>query len=102
MDSIIFLAPISCFDQTLAEDSKVNRLADSVTLWSEISTNPLLKSSNFILFLNKTDIFRRKLDAGVKLADYIVSYGKRPNNFESTTTYIRKKFGKLLQLFLSV
>ncbi|KAF6753670.1 guanine nucleotide binding protein, alpha subunit [Ephemerocybe angulata] len=95
MDSIIFLAPISCFDQTLAEDSKVNRLADSVTLWSEISTNPLLKSSNFILFLNKTDIFRRKLDAGVKLADYIVSYGKRPNNFESTTTYIRKKFADI-------
>jgi len=26
VDGIIFLAPISCFDQTLAEDRNVNRL----------------------------------------------------------------------------
>jgi hypothetical protein len=26
MDAIIFLAPISCFDQTLAEDNTTNRL----------------------------------------------------------------------------
>ena len=26
MDAIIFLAPISCFDQVLAEDNTVNRL----------------------------------------------------------------------------
>jgi hypothetical protein len=30
VDAIIFLAPISCFDQVLAEDPKVNRLVRAV------------------------------------------------------------------------
>lgn len=97
MDSIIFLAPISCFDQTLAEAPKINRLADSVTIWSEVSAHKLLENTNLILFLNKVDIFRAKLAAGTKLADYIVSYGKRANDFESTTTYLRKKFSDILK-----
>ncbi|KAJ3496800.1 hypothetical protein NMY22_g19765 [Coprinellus aureogranulatus] len=85
MNTIIFLAPISCFDQTLAEDSRVNRLADSVSIWSDVCRNELLKKTDLIVFLNKVDIFRTKIQAGIRLRDYIVSYGNRPNDFENTT-----------------
>jgi G-protein alpha subunit len=104
MDAIIFLAPISCFDQCLAEDPTVNRLAricfsisnimithplqsqeDSVLLWRSVVSNPLLKKTNLILFLNKCDILRDKLAAGVKLSHYVVSYGNRPNDFETAS-----------------
>ncbi|KAJ2936821.1 hypothetical protein H1R20_g274, partial [Candolleomyces eurysporus] len=67
--------------------------ADSVSLWTEVSSNQLLKRTNLILFLNKIDIFRMKLEAGIKLSDYIVSYTKE-NDFDSTTMYLRKKFGR--------
>lgn len=95
MDAIIFLAPISCFDQVLEEDPSVNRLEDSVLLWKSIISNPLLAKTNIILFLNKCDILQRKLAAGIKLAKYIVSYGDRPNDFESTSTYLRRKFAQI-------
>ena len=42
MDAIIFLAPLSSFDQTLVEDSSVNRLVSFSILWKEIVFNALL------------------------------------------------------------
>jgi len=92
MDAIIFLAPISCFDQVLDEDHKINRLEDSVKLWNSIVTNELLKNTNLIIFLNKIDILKAKLAAGIRLAKYVVSYADRPNDFENASTYLRKKF----------
>ncbi|KAG2058237.1 G-alpha-domain-containing protein [Suillus hirtellus] len=97
MNAIIFLAPISCFDQVLQEDPSVNRLADSFLLWKAIVSNPLLKKTELILFLNKCDILRAKLASGIRMADYIVSYGSRPNDFESASQYLKKKFAGLLK-----
>ncbi|KAF9447682.1 G-alpha-domain-containing protein [Macrolepiota fuliginosa MF-IS2] len=97
MDAIIFLTPISAFDQVLEEDSKVNRLQDSVHLWKEIISNELLRNTNIILFLNKIDIFQAKLEAGIRFADYVTSYGDRPNDFENTSAYLKKKFASILK-----
>ncbi|KXN84485.1 Rhamnolipids biosynthesis 3-oxoacyl-[acyl-carrier-protein] reductase [Leucoagaricus sp. SymC.cos] len=88
VDAIIFLAPISAFDQTLEEDPKVNRLFDSFQLWSGLTSNELLSRTNLILFLNKFDIFREKIEAGVPLAHYVTSYRDRPNDVESTSDYL--------------
>ncbi|KXN84487.1 Guanine nucleotide-binding protein alpha-4 subunit [Leucoagaricus sp. SymC.cos] len=85
MDAIIFLVPISAFDQLLEEDLKTNRLQDSVQLWKDVISNQLLQHTNMILFLNKIDIFREKLESGVRFSDYVTSYGDRPNDFESTS-----------------
>ncbi|KAH7922718.1 G-alpha-domain-containing protein [Leucogyrophana mollusca] len=97
MNAIIFLAPISCFDQVLQEDPSVNRLADSVLLWKTIVSNPLLKKTDLVLFLNKCDILRAKLNSGIRLGDYIVSYGSRPNDFDCASQYLRKKFAALMK-----
>lgn len=97
MDAIIFLAPISCFDQVLEEDHRVNRLEDTFKLWTMIVSNQHLKNTNLILFLNKIDILRSKLASGIKLKDYVVSYGDRPNDVDSTTAYLKRKFGGILQ-----
>lgn len=96
---------MSCFDQVLAEDPLVNRLVrtfspypsqniidvprlsqeDSVLLWKSIVSNPLLAKTSIILFLNKIDILKAKLNAGIKFGQFIVSYGNRPNDYESTS-----------------
>ncbi len=39
-----------------------------------------------MLFLNKTDILKAKLAAGIHFGHYIVSYGNRPNDYESTSS----------------
>lgn len=106
VDAIIFLAPISGFDQTLAEDRSVNRLVslcsislrrsrashlppyrvfqeDSVLLWKSICSNKLLARVDLVLFLNKCDILAAKLNSGVRLAKYVKSFGERSNDADT-------------------
>ncbi|XP_006463669.1 hypothetical protein AGABI2DRAFT_194428 [Agaricus bisporus var. bisporus H97] len=97
VDAIIFLAPISAFDQMLEEDPKVNRLLDSFQLWSSLVANELLSDTKIILFLNKYDIFKAKIEAGVRLADYVTSYKERPNDVPSTSEYLKRKFAMLMK-----
>ncbi|KAJ7146340.1 guanine nucleotide binding protein, alpha subunit [Mycena epipterygia] len=97
MDAIIFLAPISAFDQVLAEEPSVNRLADSFKLWTTIVSNKLLQHTNMILFLNKVDIMHAKLASGIRLSDFVDSYGRRPNDFDSASRYLRKQFNSILK-----
>jgi guanine nucleotide-binding protein subunit alpha len=99
VNAIIFLAPISAFDQVLVEDARVNRLEDSLLLWKSVVQNKLLQNVNIILFLNKCDLLQAKLDAGIRLNQYMVSYGDRPNDYESVSRYFRNKFGALHQSF---
>ncbi|KAG9046092.1 hypothetical protein FS842_000996 [Serendipita sp. 407] len=39
VQALIFLAPISAFDQVLTEDARVNRMEDSLLLWRSIVAN---------------------------------------------------------------
>ncbi|KZV99596.1 guanine nucleotide binding protein, alpha subunit [Exidia glandulosa HHB12029] len=97
VDAIIFLAPISCFDQTLAEDKAVNRLEDSVLLWKDVCENKLLAAVQIVLFLNKIDILKDKLAAGIQFSRYVTTYGNRPNDYENTSSYLKRKFGSILK-----
>ncbi|KAJ6469631.1 guanine nucleotide binding protein, alpha subunit [Mycena polygramma] len=95
INAIIFLAPISAFDQVLAEDPHVNRVEDSLQLWQAVVSNKLLAKVNIVLFLNKCDLLQAKLDAGVRLNHHMISYGDRPNDYDSVSKYFRNKFGAL-------
>ncbi|KAF5346306.1 hypothetical protein D9758_011509 [Tetrapyrgos nigripes] len=66
--AIIFLAPISAFDQYLEEDPRTNRIDDSLQLFTAICANQLLKKAHLVLMLNKTDLLKRKLKAGIRVA----------------------------------
>ena len=79
VNAIIFLAPISCFDERLAEDPRVNRLEDSFLLWKAICSSQLLTSTTLIIFLNKRDLLEKKIAAGIQINRYLPSYADRPN-----------------------
>lgn len=64
VDAIIFLAPISAFNQVLSEDPRVNRVADSLHLFRAICANKLLANVNIVLFLNKVRLFFFSFDSG--------------------------------------
>ncbi|KAH7884416.1 guanine nucleotide binding protein, alpha subunit [Phlebopus sp. FC_14] len=91
-NAIIFVSPISAFDQYLEEDPRTNRIDDSLQLFTQICSNQLLKRVHLVLFLNKTDILRKKLDRGLLVSKYILSYGDRPNEYESVVQYFRAHF----------
>ena len=86
VNAMIFLSPISNFDIFLPEDPSVNSMVghfklrwlvwmnthvlafqlDSFSLWKQICESRLLSEATFILFLNKMDLLKRKLDAGMR------------------------------------
>lgn len=90
--AIIFLAPISAFDQYLEEDPKTNRIDDSLQLFTAVCSNKLLKDAQIVLMLNKADLLKKKLKAGTKVKRYITSYHERPNTFEVASEYFRNHF----------
>ncbi|KAH6905158.1 heterotrimeric GTP-binding alpha subunit [Coprinopsis sp. MPI-PUGE-AT-0042] len=91
VQAILFLAPLA-FNQTLEEASKVNRLEDSIYLWRDICQSKLLAKSNLILFLNKADVLKATLEAGVQVRRYVPSYGDLPNDAQTVTKYFKEKF----------
>ncbi|KAF8758262.1 G protein alpha subunit [Rhizoctonia solani] len=92
--AIIFLAPISPFNQTLAEDSRMNRVKDSLLLWQEICRNKVLDKVSIVLFLNKCDLLKAKLAAGVQFKKYMSAY-KGPNEWAPVAEFLRSKFDEV-------
>ena len=74
MNAILFLAPVSAFDQRLEEEPKIYRIEDSMLLWREICRNKLLVHVDLILFLNKVDLLIKKLESGIHLNKYLIQY----------------------------
>ncbi|KAK7042366.1 G-protein alpha subunit [Favolaschia claudopus] len=94
-DVIIFLCPVSCFDERLDEDARVNRLEDSTLLWRSICSSKLLTKTQLILFLNKCDLLKRKLKRGIQVKTFLPSYGDRPNEVMPVVKYLREKYKEI-------
>jgi len=57
----IFVAAISEYDQVLYEDNRTSRISEALSLFDEISNSQWFLRTSIILFLNKDDLFRKKL-----------------------------------------
>jgi guanine nucleotide-binding protein subunit alpha len=93
--AIIFLAPISAFDQYLEEDPRTNRIDDSLQLFTSVCSNKLLRKASMVLMLNKIDLLKKKLQSGVMVKKYITSYGERENRYEDVAEYFRAHFAQV-------
>jgi GTPase SAR1 family protein len=59
--AIIFVAAISEYDQVLYEDADTNRQEEALELFAEMCNSSWFRNKSMILFLNKRDVFRKKL-----------------------------------------
>ncbi|KAL4266535.1 P-loop containing nucleoside triphosphate hydrolase [Pleurotus pulmonarius] len=67
--TILFLAPISAFDEWIYEGHRI------------------------ILFMNKCDLLAKKLkDKRIKVREYVLDFGNRPNDFKTVTEFFHKAF----------
>lgn len=84
INAIIFLAPISCYDETLVEDPSVNRIDDSITLWKGICHSKLLINVQLVVFFNKCDILQKKLKRGASpFVKYFPKFGNKHEDVEN-------------------
>jgi len=60
--AVIFVAAISEYDQFLYEDDQMYRMDEAVLLFDEVCNLKYFKDTSMILFLNKNDLFREKLE----------------------------------------
>uniref|UniRef100_A0A672G3S6 Guanine nucleotide-binding protein G(o) subunit alpha-like n=2 Tax=Salarias fasciatus TaxID=181472 RepID=A0A672G3S6_SALFA len=93
IQSVLFVVALSSFDMTLLEDPSVNRLQESVELFSSICTNPVFEKTSVILFMNKTDLFQRKiLHLGRHLRFYFPSYKGADGDVSAAALHITAMF----------
>jgi len=102
VSAVIFLTAINEYDMVLSEDSKTNRLLESLVLWKALSSSQFFQKTPFILFLNKSDLFKIKITQ-VPLSDVFSDYDEFVNssnfshetsNFEKGCHYMRSQFQK--------
>jgi len=92
--AVIFVTAISEFDQELYEEKNQNRLIESLRLFDEMINSDHFKNTPIILFLNKDDLFKDKLEKGhdVRMAFPEYTGG---NDYERATDFIRHEFAKM-------
>lgn len=61
VNALMFLVAISGYDQCLAEDKDGNQMQEALMLWESIANSHWFKNSALILFLNKMDLFKKKI-----------------------------------------
>ncbi|XP_013389581.1 guanine nucleotide-binding protein G(i) subunit alpha-like isoform X1 [Lingula anatina] len=88
--AILFTCALSEYDQVLVEDSAVNRMHESMCLFSSICNYALFQKTPMILLLNKKDIFEKKILTSPLSTCFKNYQGK--NTFDEAANYIRKKF----------
>ncbi|KAJ3412514.1 guanine nucleotide-binding protein subunit alpha [Chytridiales sp. JEL 0842] len=88
--AILFISAISAYDQTCFEDNTTNRIVESLNLFASICNHPLFKSTAMILFLNKIDLFQKKLQT-TPIRNYFPSY-LGPNAYEEASEYFASRF----------
>ncbi|KAG8687548.1 hypothetical protein FRC09_013429 [Ceratobasidium sp. 395] len=64
-------------------------------MWRDLCKNKILAGASIVLFLNKCDLLQAKLDAGVRLNQFLTSYGDRPNDYANVTKTLKSKFDKI-------
>jgi hypothetical protein len=91
VDAIIFVVGLDQYDQIMMEDGEMNRLKDSMDLFSKMCDSPWFRKSNFLLFLNKSDIFKTKIRQ-TPLTVCFTKYTGNPHDYDECIAYITKRF----------
>ncbi|KAI8325573.1 G-protein alpha subunit [Martensiomyces pterosporus] len=90
--SIIFCVALSEYDQVLLEESSHNRMDESLVLFDSVINSRWFLRTSIILFLNKIDLFTKKVKI-VPLGRYYPEYTGGPNE-KLATRFILWKFSQ--------
>ena len=60
MHAVLYVASLSEYNQVLFEDNETNRLSETMRVWRNTVNHEDFKTTWFLLFLNKLDLFKDK------------------------------------------
>ncbi|KAI7897597.1 guanine nucleotide binding protein, alpha subunit [Cokeromyces recurvatus] len=90
--SIIFCVSLSEYDQVLLEESRQNRMMESLVLFESVVNSRWFSRATIILFLNKIDIFREKVKR-IPIEKFFPDYGGGPD-VNKAAKYILWRFNQ--------
>ncbi|TFL06491.1 heterotrimeric G-protein alpha subunit, GPA2-like protein [Pterulicium gracile] len=92
--SILFLVSLSGYDQCLVEDKDANQMQDALTIWDSICHSQWFKATSIILFLNKNDLFERKIPTS-DIKNFFPDYDGDVGDIRAGREYFKKRFARL-------
>ncbi|KAL1005500.1 hypothetical protein UPYG_G00059910 [Umbra pygmaea] len=94
--AVLFVVSLSGYDMSLVEDPSMNRLLESLKLFSSICNNIFFRSTSMILFMNKIDLFQEKiLHSGRHLRLYLPQFKGADCDVDAAARYIAGMFVSL-------
>lgn len=88
--AVIFFAALSEYDMKMYEDDITNRMQESLKLFDEVCNSEFFRETAMILFLNKKDLFKDKIEQ-VHLSVCFEDY-TGPMSYDEGIKFISKKF----------
>lgn len=92
--SILFLVSLSGYDQCLVEDRDANQMQDAMTIWDSICHSQWFKQTSIILFLNKDDLFQKKI-VNSEIKNFFPDYEGEAGDAKAGRDYFRRRFTRL-------
>lgn len=89
---VIFLVAVDEFDTMFLEGGvEKNRLQKSAELFNLVRSFNWLRETSFILFLNKTDVFKEKIQT-INIADHFPQFEGFSRDYESGIQFIENLY----------
>jgi GTPase SAR1 family protein len=93
--SVIFVVSLSCYDE-LTFESETNAMAESMDVFREHMNSKWFAEMDFILFLNKSDLYFSKITrVPLTAAPCFASYSGTPHDPQQGLAYIKAQFKSL-------
>ncbi|CAM0142235.1 unnamed protein product [Umbelopsis sp. WA50703] len=92
--ALIFVVAISGYDSCLVEDKDSNQMHEALMLFDSICNSSWFINTSMILFLNKVDIFAKKITHS-PVSRYFPDYKGADDDLEQTKAYFRRRFQRL-------
>ncbi|ETO29764.1 hypothetical protein RFI_07357 [Reticulomyxa filosa] len=95
--AVIFVASLSGYEESMYEEETENVMHDSLNLFTEVCNRSYFHTTPIILFLNKDDLFRAKINTEspyhVPLTVCFPEYDGK-DEYDDCLGYIKKQFTK--------
>jgi len=95
-DGVLFVASLNSYDQCLTEAENVNQMKEALTLWDSICRSQWLERAHFVLFLNKADLFKKKVKVS-NISDHFPDFDGPPNDAQAGCKYFRRRFVQIAE-----
>jgi len=88
--ALLYCVAMDEYDMTLIEDDSVNRMVEALNVFEVMINSEYFANTSAILFLNKDDLFRKKIER-VDMAKYFSEY-RGGKDYEKGAAFLQKLF----------